>query len=53
VTQALSAGIAGIAFGRNIWSHADPRSITTRLVEIIHGPLVSLSRATNMLVAAG
>jgi 2-amino-4,5-dihydroxy-6-oxo-7-(phosphooxy)heptanoate synthase len=36
VRDALSAGVAGVAFGRNIWSHADPASITARLVEAIH-----------------
>jgi DhnA family fructose-bisphosphate aldolase class Ia len=37
VRDALSAGVAGVAFGRNIWSHADPAAITRRLVEVIHG----------------
>jgi fructose-bisphosphate aldolase/2-amino-3,7-dideoxy-D-threo-hept-6-ulosonate synthase len=36
VQDALSAGVAGVAFGRNIWSHADPAAITTRLVEAVH-----------------
>ena len=27
---------AGVAFGRNIWSHADPAAITRRLVDVVH-----------------
>jgi DhnA family fructose-bisphosphate aldolase class Ia len=37
VRDALSAGVSGVAFGRNIWSHADPAGITSRLVDVIHG----------------
>jgi DhnA family fructose-bisphosphate aldolase class Ia len=33
----MSAGVAGVAFGRNIWSRPDPAAITSRLVEAIHG----------------
>jgi fructose-bisphosphate aldolase/2-amino-3,7-dideoxy-D-threo-hept-6-ulosonate synthase len=36
VSDALSAGVAGIAFGRNIWGHADPAAITRRLVAVVH-----------------
>lgn len=36
VRDALSAGVAGIAFGRNIWRHADPAAITRRLIEAVH-----------------
>ena len=36
VHDALSAGVAGVAFGRNIWSHPDPAVITRRLVEVVH-----------------
>jgi DhnA family fructose-bisphosphate aldolase class Ia len=36
VGDALGAGVAGVAFGRNIWSHADPAAITTRLVKVVH-----------------
>jgi DhnA family fructose-bisphosphate aldolase class Ia len=37
VGDALGAGVRGVAFGRNIWSQADPAGITARLVEAIHG----------------
>jgi DhnA family fructose-bisphosphate aldolase class Ia len=37
VREALSAGVAGVAFGRNIWSHPDPAAMTARLVEVVHG----------------
>jgi DhnA family fructose-bisphosphate aldolase class Ia len=36
VRDAFTAGIAGVAFGRNIWSHPDPAAITRRLVEVVH-----------------
>jgi DhnA family fructose-bisphosphate aldolase class Ia len=36
VRAALSAGVAGVAFGRNIWSHPDPAAITARLAEVVH-----------------
>jgi len=36
VRDALAAGVSGVAFGRNIWSHSDPAAITRRLVEVIH-----------------
>jgi DhnA family fructose-bisphosphate aldolase class Ia len=36
VEDALSAGVAGVAFGRNIWTHPDPGAITARLVRAIH-----------------
>jgi fructose-bisphosphate aldolase / 2-amino-3,7-dideoxy-D-threo-hept-6-ulosonate synthase len=37
VRDALSAGVSGVAFGRNIWAHPDPPGITRELVEAIHG----------------
>jgi len=36
VGDALAAGVAGVAFGRNIWSHPDPAAITRRLVRVVH-----------------
>jgi len=36
VREALSAGVSGVAFGRNIWSHPDPAAITRRLVAAVH-----------------
>jgi 2-amino-4,5-dihydroxy-6-oxo-7-(phosphonooxy)heptanoate synthase len=36
VADALSAGVAGIAFGRNIWNHANPGSIAARLINVVH-----------------
>jgi len=36
VADALSAGVAGVAFGRNIWSSTDPASIAARLVAVVH-----------------
>lgn len=37
VREAVLAGVAGVAFGRNIWSQPDPAAVTRRLVEAIHG----------------
>jgi fructose-bisphosphate aldolase / 2-amino-3,7-dideoxy-D-threo-hept-6-ulosonate synthase len=36
VQAALEAGVAGVAFGRNIWSQADPAAITRRLRTVLH-----------------
>jgi fructose-bisphosphate aldolase / 2-amino-3,7-dideoxy-D-threo-hept-6-ulosonate synthase len=36
VQDALAAGVAGVAFGRNIWAHADPGGMTARLVQAVH-----------------
>jgi len=36
VHDALEAGVAGLAFGRNIWSQADPAAITRRLHAAVH-----------------
>ena len=47
VRDALQAGVAGIAFGRNIWSHAEPAAITARLVEVIH-PGRSVNSAASL-----
>jgi DhnA family fructose-bisphosphate aldolase class Ia len=37
VADAIRAGGAGIAFGRNIWSAPDPEAMTRELVGAIHG----------------
>ncbi|HET9809119.1 MAG TPA: hypothetical protein VFQ66_05435 [Candidatus Limnocylindria bacterium] len=37
VADAIRAGGAGIAFGRNIWSTSDPEAATRSFVEAIHG----------------
>jgi DhnA family fructose-bisphosphate aldolase class Ia len=36
VSDAFTAGVVGVAFGRNIWSHADPAAITHRLADVVH-----------------
>lgn len=41
VADALGAGVAGVAFGRNIWSHRDPAAITRRLVQVVHAGAAS------------
>lgn len=37
VERAMAAGAAGVAIGRNVWKHPDPRSVTQALVDIVHG----------------
>ena len=49
VSDALSAGVAGIAFGRNIWSSAEPATVTARLVEVIHSSSATSSRPAPVL----
>ncbi len=33
---AMSAGVAGIVFGRNVWQYDDPPRISTALRHIVH-----------------
>jgi DhnA family fructose-bisphosphate aldolase class Ia len=37
VAEALEAGAAGVAIGRNIWQHADPAGMTRALAALVHG----------------
>ena len=48
VEDALSAGVRGVAFGRNIWSHADPAAITSRLVDVIHRGITANHRLASV-----
>jgi fructose-bisphosphate aldolase / 2-amino-3,7-dideoxy-D-threo-hept-6-ulosonate synthase len=52
VSQALEAGVAGLAFGRNIWSHKEPAAIAARLIEVIHPPPAARRREGSLLVGA-
>ncbi len=36
VKEAIDAGGAGIAFGRNIWQHKDPEGLLKAISEIVH-----------------
>ena len=37
VDDALRAGAAGVAMGRNVWQHTDPGGMTRALVALVHG----------------
>ena len=37
IAEALQAGAAGVAIGRNIWQHANPAGMTRALVALVHG----------------
>lgn len=37
VGDAMAAGAAGVAIGRNVWQHEKPAEIAKQLAEIIHG----------------
>ena len=37
VSDAMAAGAAGVAIGRNVWQHPQPEEIAKRMCEIIHG----------------
>jgi fructose-bisphosphate aldolase/2-amino-3,7-dideoxy-D-threo-hept-6-ulosonate synthase len=52
VRDALSAGVCGVAFGRNIWSHSDPAAITARLVEVVHPHSATAAACARTLVAS-
>ncbi|HEY7625020.1 MAG TPA: hypothetical protein VIA63_08360 [Candidatus Limnocylindria bacterium] len=51
VSDAIRAGGAGIAFGRNIWSTADPEAAVRGLVSAIHGTETRTSRTPQALRA--
>ena len=51
VADAIRAGGAGIAFGRNIWSTSDPEAATRSFVEAIHGSEQRASRAPQAVRA--
>jgi DhnA family fructose-bisphosphate aldolase class Ia len=36
IGQALQAGAAGVAIGRNVWQHPDPEGMTRRIRETVH-----------------
>lgn len=48
VKDSVDAGGSGIAFGRNIWEHKDPTSITRAISAIIHKG-AKIEEALNML----
>ncbi len=37
VKDAMNAGAAGVAMGRNVWQHPDPAGMTHAIAEIVHG----------------
>jgi fructose-bisphosphate aldolase/2-amino-3,7-dideoxy-D-threo-hept-6-ulosonate synthase len=37
IGEAIRAGAAGAAIGRNVWQHKDPKRITTSIMKIVHG----------------
>ncbi len=37
IEQAMEAGAAGVAIGRNVWRHPHPDKVTRALVDIVHG----------------
>ncbi|MDD3903951.1 MAG: fructose-bisphosphate aldolase [Sphaerochaeta sp.] len=36
VEEANSVGSSGVAIGRNVWKHSDPKSVVKALVDIVH-----------------
>jgi DhnA family fructose-bisphosphate aldolase class Ia len=48
VREAIDAGARGVAMGRNIWGHANPRKMTEAVVALVHGN-VSVEEATAIL----
>ena len=51
VNDAIRAGAAGIAFGRNVWSTADPEAAVRGLAAAIHGSDTRPARAPQALRA--
>ena len=52
VADAIRAGGAGIAFGRNIWSTADPESAVRSFAKAIHGGAARVGSETPQAVRA-
>ncbi len=48
VEQALEAGAAGVAIGRNVWKHPDPKGVTQALVELVHGGKCATEVGANL-----
>ena len=48
VAEALRAGAAGVAIGRNVWQHPNPESMARALVAVVHGD-ASVSQAMKEL----
>ena len=36
IEQAMAAGAAGVAIGRNVWNNPDPERVTRALVDLVH-----------------
>jgi len=51
VADAVGAGGAGIAFGRNIWSAPDPESAARELAAAVHGPAAPAKRVRETVRA--
>jgi len=52
VQDAVNAGVAGVAFGRNIWSQPDPGAVTARLVAVLHPTRAEQTSGSPALSAA-
>lgn len=48
VKGAVSAGAAGVAFGRNVWQHSDPGGLVRALHRVIHGGADPLEAAAGV-----
>jgi fructose-bisphosphate aldolase/2-amino-3,7-dideoxy-D-threo-hept-6-ulosonate synthase len=35
--EAVNAGAVGVAFGRNVWQHENPETMTRAMVKVVHG----------------
>ncbi len=48
IEKAMEAGAAGVAIGRNVWRHSDPKAITQALVDIVHGGKKASETGANL-----
>lgn len=37
ISEALQAGVSGVAVGRNVWQHSNPAGVCRALVALVHG----------------
>ncbi|REJ31817.1 MAG: aldolase, partial [Bacillota bacterium] len=48
VKEALDGGARGVAMGRNIWQHEDPRRMVAAVAAVVHGG-ATVEQALNEL----
>ncbi len=48
IEQAMEAGAAGVAIGRNVWRHPDPEGVVQALVDLVHNGKKASETGANL-----